>query len=122
MRVAGFGFRSGASLASLQNALAAAGGPEGVAMIATVADKAETQVFKSFSVALGMPIKAISQQAITTAPVTTQSAKSQSLRGTGSLSEAAALAGAGKGATLLAPRCISSDKMATCAIAEGGMR
>lgn len=118
MKVAGFGFRTGASLASLQDALSAAGGAEGLARIATVADKAEASVFKALGDTLGVTIHAVPQDAIAAAPVTTQSVKSQSLRGTGSLSEAAALAAAGPGATLLAVRAISGDKMATCAIAE----
>ena len=41
MIVAGFGFRSGATLAALQDALARAGGPEGVTHLATLAAKAE---------------------------------------------------------------------------------
>ncbi len=119
MKVAGFGFRTGASLASLQQALCAAGDADDVEAIATVLDKAEAPVFLALSKALDLPIKAIAPDVIATAPVTTQSAKSQTLRGTGSLSEAAALSAAGAGATLLAPRAISRDKMATCAIAEG---
>lgn len=120
MKVAGFGFRAGASLASLQDALAAAGGSEGLVCISTVADKAEATVFKALGEALNLPVHAVPHHAIKAAPVTTHSAKSQKLRGTGSLSEAAALAAAGAGATLLATRAISGDKMATCAIAEKG--
>lgn len=120
MKVAGFGFRTGASLASLQDALGAAGGAEGIACIATVADKAKAPVFMALGDHLGVPVHAVTQDAIAAAPVTTRSAKSQELRGTGSLSEAAALAAAGAGATLVTTRAISSDKMATCAIAKKG--
>ncbi|MEO9826432.1 MAG: cobalamin biosynthesis protein [Paracoccaceae bacterium] len=120
MRVAGFGFRAGAELASLIDALAATKAASNVTLIATVTDKAETAVFQALSEATGLAVRAISQEQIEAMPVTTHSAKSQALRGTGSLSEAAALAAAGKDATLITPRAISSDKMATCAIAEGG--
>lgn len=120
MKVAGFGFRTGASLASLQDALVAAGEAEGLVCIATVADKAQSPVFKALSNQMGVPIHEVTQDAIAAAPVTTRSAKSQELRGTGSLSEAAALAAAGTGATLVTTRAISSDKMATCAIAKKG--
>ena len=119
MRVAGFGFRTGASLASLQDALQAAGGARTVTRIATAKDKAEAPVFQALSAALDLPVAAIPQDQIEAATVTTHSAKSQRARRTGSLSEAAALAAAGPGARLIAPRAISSDKMATCAIAEG---
>ncbi|MFP4328377.1 MAG: cobalamin biosynthesis protein, partial [Paracoccaceae bacterium] len=37
---------------------------------------------------------------------------------TGSVAEACALAAAGPGALLLGPRAISSDRMATCALAR----
>lgn len=121
MKIAGFGFRESASLASLQDALAAAGGAADLNAIATAADKAQTPVFKSLSAALGVTITAVPQEAISAAPVKTHSVKSQELRGTGSLCEAAALAAVGTEATLIAPRSVSDDKMATCAIAQRGV-
>lgn len=119
MKVAGFGFRSGASLASLQDALARAGGAAGLTGISTAADKADAEVFKAFAQALETESHAIPAAEIEAAEVATRSAKSQQMRGTGSLSEAAALAAAGPDARLVATRVISADKMATCAIAEG---
>jgi cobalt-precorrin 5A hydrolase len=121
MKVAGFGFRTGASLASLQDALARAGGAQGVTHIATAADKAEADIFQTLAKTLNLPGKAVPTAAIASAAVTTHCDKSQLMRGTGSLSEAAALSAAGAGARLVAPRVISQDKMATCAIAEGGL-
>lgn len=118
MRVAGFGFRASASLASLRDALEKAGGASGLALIATAADKAETPVFREFAKALALPFQAVSQADIEAAQVTTQSAISQRIRSSGSLSEAAALAAVGSPARLVTSRRISSDKMATCAIAE----
>ena len=119
MRVAGFGFRTGASLASLQDALARAGGADGLTQIATAADKADTPVLQALAVAVGLPVVPIAPEQIEAAQTATHSAKSQQMRGTGSLSEAAALSAAGANAMLVAPRVISIDKMATCAIAEG---
>ncbi|CAN0603620.1 unnamed protein product, partial [Ectocarpus sp. 12 AP-2014] len=110
MRVAGFGFRSGASVASLKDALAAAGGADGLNAIATAADKAQTLVFRSFALEMQLPVKFIAPSHIEAAQVTTHSAKSQTVRGTGSLSEAAALTAAGPDANLVAPRVISGDK------------
>jgi cobalt-precorrin 5A hydrolase len=117
MRVAGFGFRRGATEAALREALDRAGGPEGLTALATATDKAAQ--LAALARALGLPLLAIEAEALAAQPVLTQSARVQALRGTGSLAEAAALAGAGPGARLLAPRAQSADKAATAAIAEG---
>ncbi|WP_367113500.1 cobalamin biosynthesis protein [uncultured Sphingomonas sp.] len=49
----------------------------------------------------------------------TRSTVSMDARGVGSVAEAAALAAAGPGARIVVARVISSDRMATCAIAQG---
>ena len=118
MKVAGFGFRADVSVSSLCDALEAAGGTADLRGIATLADKAEHAVFQEFGRKVGLPIEAIAQDRIKAVDVTTHSAKSHRLRGTGSVSEAAALAAAGPGARLSTTRAISADKMATCAIAS----
>ena len=41
MKVAGLGFKKDVTLASLREALLAAGGPEGLAALATISDKAD---------------------------------------------------------------------------------
>ena len=119
MIVAGFGFRSGATLDSLASALAALGEAGDPAVIATAADKAETALFKGFAERLGLPVLPISAKLLQDQATGTQSAPSQAARGTGSVAEAAALAGAGKGAILIAARVVSDDRMATCALASG---
>ncbi|MEM6385033.1 MAG: cobalamin biosynthesis protein [Pseudomonadota bacterium] len=118
MKVAGFGFRRGAKLESLLAALDAAGGPAGLSAIATVTNKAETDVFLALADHLALPIEAVATDALSSVVVATRSEKSNAMYGTGSLSEAAALIAAGPMATLLSPRAISADSMATCAIAE----
>ncbi|KTF70627.1 cobalamin biosynthesis protein [Sphingomonas sp. HT-1] len=112
MIVAGFGYRSGATLESLRAALALAQrGAPGVTHVATVADKLPLVV------GLGLPTIDVAElHAIETA---TRSAASLAARGTGSVAEAAALAAAGPGARLLVSRRISEDRLATCAIAQG---
>ncbi|MGN8000079.1 cobalamin biosynthesis protein [Sphingomonas sp. 22176] len=112
MIVAGFGYRSGATAASLRSALllAQAGAPP-VTHVATLADKAPLLE------ALGLPIIAVEAVAGITTP--TRSAASFAAHGTGSVAEAAALAAAGAGGRLRVSRQISPDRMATCAIAEG---
>ncbi len=112
MIVAGFGYRSGATAASLRSALALAQAEApAVTHVATVADKLpllET---------LGLPTIAVA--GLAAVPTPTRSAASLAARGTGSVAEAAALAAAGPEARLLVRRQISPDRLATCAIAEG---
>ena len=115
MRVAGFGFRSGARVESLLAAFEAAGGVE-VARLATVADKAEGLL--GLAERLGLPVEPVPVGALREQHVTTRSEASTAAWGTGSVAEASALAAAGAGARLLGPRAVSPDGQATCAIAE----
>ena len=117
MIVAGFGFRSGATLPALQDALAKAGGPEGVTHLAVLATKAEG--LAPLAGALGLPVLALEPEALHGVPTPTKSDLVQTLFGTGSVAEAAALAAAGPDARLRGARAVSGDGMATAAIAEG---
>lgn len=116
MIVAGFGFRSGASLAALRDALARAGGPEGVTHLATLSAKAGG--LGPLAQALNLPILALEPEALQGQPTLTRSDRVEALYGTGSVAEAAALAAAGQGARLRGPRAVSADGTATAAIAE----
>ena len=116
MKVAGFGFRKGASVESLAMAFKAAGGTADV--FATVAAKAEAACLTELAAQCGVKIMSVNVDDLPEAKVTTQSEKSTRLFGTGSLSEAAALIAAGPEARLITKRVISPDSMATCAIAE----
>ncbi|MDO5631833.1 MAG: cobalamin biosynthesis protein [Paracoccus sp. (in: a-proteobacteria)] len=111
MIVAGFGFTSAADAASLRGALGAAIAASGLTPThaATVADKAAVLA------ALGLPVIAVTDLP---ADTPTQSPASLRARATGSVAEATALAAAGPGARLVAPRVISPDRRATCAIAR----
>ena len=116
MRVAGLGFRSGASLDALREALARAeaqGGP--VDLIATLPAKAADPALAALATERGLRIAAVAVAGVVTP---TQSPRIQAMHGTGSVAEAAALAAAGPGARVTVPRLSSSDGMATCAIAE----
>jgi cobalt-precorrin 5A hydrolase len=117
MIVAGFGFRSGATLAALEDALARAGGAEGLTHLATLAEKAGA--LAPLGRALGLPVVAVPQAAMESMATPTQSRRVQAEKGVGSVAEAAALAAAGPGAVLRAPRSASADGTATAAIAEG---
>lgn len=116
MIVAGFGFRNGATLAALQDALARAGGAKGVTHLATLAAKADG--LKPLARSLDLPILALAPGALRGMPTPTQSGRVQALYGTGSVAEAVALAAAGPDARLRRPRAVSGDGTATAAIAE----
>lgn len=119
MRVAGLGFRRNATLASLREAFAAAGGAAGVVAVATVSDKANSDALQWLAQELGVPIKAIPGDVLAGIVTPTQSELVREKIGTGSVAEAAALAAAGRHARLVATRVVSRDRSATAAIAEG---
>ena len=118
MIVAGFGFRFGASLASLRCALAQLGAVP-VTHLATVQDKVEA--LAPLAREMGLPLIGIGSELLAATATPTASDISRRARGTGSVAEAAALAAAGRGGCLLHSRRISRDRMATCAIAQGNI-
>ena len=117
MIAAGIGFRAGAGVASLRDALTKAG--SGAQLLCTATDKAGSAAFLALAAELGLPVASISQETLADQPVLTHSARVEALYGTGSLAEAAALAGAGPGARLLGARVTSDDGKATAALAIG---
>lgn len=119
MKVAGLGFRKNVTLASLREALLAAGGAEGLAALATVSDKADAEALKQLALECGVPIKAVTADVLAKVDTPTQSKVIMDKFGTGSIAEAAALAAAGVRARLIATRVVSQDRTATAAIAEG---
>lgn len=119
MKVAGLGFKSDVTLASLREALATAGGPEGLAAFATVSDKADAEALKQLARECGVPIKAVSADRLAGIDTPTRSALVMDKFGVGSVAEATALAAAGPRARLIATRVVSRDRAATAAIAEG---
>lgn len=115
--VAGFGCRADTPLASLEAALRLAAGDRQPALLAAPADR--HALVAPLAARLGLPLLAIEPAMLCAMPTPTRSPVSLARRGVGSVAEAAALAAAGPGARLLQPRCISPDRRATCAIAEG---
>ena len=117
MKVAGLGFREGATIESLRNLLAQVelqGGP--VAALATLPAKTCAPALRALAAERGLSVHAVTVHGVVTP---TQSARIMALHGTGSVAEAAALAGAGTGARLVVARVASEDGMATCALAIG---
>ena len=129
MMVAGFGFRRAATLASLRDALAqalegaqlATTSAHAITLLAVAQDKAGGHCLCALAADLGLPLCAVSLAQLAATLTLTDSAAVRALRGTGSTAEAAALAIAlmlgGPGAKLLHPRSVSTDRLATCAIA-----
>ncbi|APL95136.1 cobalamin biosynthesis protein [Sphingobium indicum] len=117
MIVAGFGFRHGASLASLESALErATGGMIAVDALATLDGK--TQQLAPLARKLALPLIAVGVERLADQPVATRSPASMAAYGAGSVAEATALAALTQKGRLLAPRAFSSDRFASCALAE----
>ena len=126
--VVGFGFRARASVDSLRSALKAAcaatesatGHAPAITALATAADKARHPAIVELADALALPLVAVplaqlaSTAATTSLPVSNHVPERYGAR---SLAGLSALAAAGPGAHLLAPRVVSADQMATAAIA-----
>lgn len=113
MVIAGFGCRAEATAESFRSALAATGmRPDALAVPAD-----RVGVIAPF--AGGIAVHAITVDLLQGIDTPTRSTVSMAARGVGSVAEAVALAAAGPGARIVVARVISSDRMATCAIAQG---
>ncbi len=117
MTVAGFGFRCGAQLASLIDALERIEAEYG-AVDRLAASQSMLPLVQALGCARGMAVASVEDAALPTAATLTHSQHSVQARGTGSVAEAVALLAAGPGAALLGPRLISADRMATVAVAR----
>ena len=112
MRVAGFGFRHNASLASFQAALALTGGADALTTVDT-----KLPGLTALAQATGLPLIPVTHAAIALHK-RPGSNRVKTLYGTGSVAESAALAAAGPGASLTQPRRASPDGQVVIAIAE----
>lgn len=117
MIVAGFGFSTRATVASLRDALDRARGDAAPAALATAADK--VAALAPLATAMDVPVIALPAAALAAQATATTSPRARALRGTGSVAEAAALAALAPGARLIGPRVTSTDRLACCALAEG---
>jgi len=87
--------------------------------LATASDKADAPVLVTLARELGLTIKAIPAEQLAGIETPTRSERIETMRGVGSLAEAAALAAVGRRGRLVSTRIVSRDKTATAAIAEG---
>jgi len=120
MIVAGFGFRGAASHHALLDAFERACATHCADRLATAEGKAGADAMQTAAQHLALPLIAVSDADLTSQTVISRSETSMAQYRTSSVAEAAALAAAGPGARLLAPRAVSGDRMATCALAESG--
>ncbi len=120
MIVAGLGFSSSATIESLRAAYDAAVAGHDISALATASDKEGHPALAAFADALALPLHYVAASDLAGQRTLTCSNRSRATYGTGSVSEASALAAAGPQARLLSPRHISDDRLATCALAIGG--
>ena len=102
---------------SFDAVLATTAGDINVTALATPAEKAPALV--EFATQKGLPLIPVSPEDMQAAETVTQSGRSLVEKNTGSVAEACALAAAGANARLLVTRQISTDRLVTCAIAQG---
>ncbi|WP_249977947.1 cobalamin biosynthesis protein [Vreelandella olivaria] len=117
MKVAGFGFCRGASVASLEQVL-----DQLDAHYGAIERLAVSHSMRPLVEALGqlrnLQVVVVKDTELPSVATLTQSAYSLSTKGTGSVAEAVALLAAGNHAELLGPRIISADRKATVAVAQ----
>lgn len=119
MIVAGLGFSSTATAQSLRDAYDRATKGQTVAALATVADKEGHPALIQFAATTALPLYFVAPADLSGQRTLTCSSRSRATYGTGSVAEASALVAAGTGARLVSPRQISTDRLATCAVATG---
>ena len=120
-KIAGIGFRDGATLAAILDALARAGAAD-ARHLALPARKAGHPLAEALR-ARGHALTWVPDDILAATETLTQSAIARRHYATGSIAEAAALAAARAhfpGARLAGPRALSVDRMATAALALTG--
>ncbi|MDX5979327.1 cobalamin biosynthesis protein [Vreelandella alkaliphila] len=127
LRIAGFGFRSEATLESLIQALDQLidqyGSVYKYGLINRLAAaRSMLPLVEELGRLRNIEVIAVADAELSTVTTLTHSTHSLQARGTGSVAEAVALLAAGPGATLLGPRIISADRQATAALALGFAR
>ena len=116
MIVAGFGFSERATDTSLEEAFAAL--QQRPDLLVTLRHKAVSPVFQAFARRCTLPVDSLEDDQIAGIVTATQSPRIQARFNTGSVAEAAALVGAGAGARLIQTRYVTTDGLATVALAE----
>ncbi|WP_372374030.1 cobalamin biosynthesis protein [Vreelandella venusta] len=116
LRIAGFGFRSEATLESLGQALDQLIDQYGV-IDKLAAAHSMLPLVEELGRLRNIKVIAVADAELSTVATLTHSTHSLQARGTGSVAEAVALLAAGPNARLVGPRIISVDRQATAALA-----
>jgi cobalt-precorrin 5A hydrolase len=122
----GLGFRKAVTTKSFENLfrqvfnLTELPGP--IKALATLDTKALNPALQEFAAAKKVTLIPVSLENLQRQITPTQSPAAQAAYGLGSIAEAAALAAAGDGSSLIFKRLVSNDKMATCAFAKGSFK
>lgn len=127
LRIAGFGFRSEATLESLIQALDQLidqyGSVYKYGLINRLAAaRSMLPLVEELGRLRNIEVIAVADAELSTVATLTHSTHSLQARGTGSVAEAVALIAAGQNARLVGPRIISTDRQATAALALGFAR
>ncbi|ASK18599.1 cobalamin biosynthesis protein [Halomonas sp. N3-2A] len=122
LRIAGFGFRSEATLESLVQALDQLidqyGSVDKYGLINRLAAaRSMLPLVEELGRVRNIEVIAVADAELSTVATLTHSTQSLQARGTGSVAEAVALIAAGPNARLVGPRIISADRQATAALA-----
>ncbi|WP_233437223.1 cobalamin biosynthesis protein [Vreelandella alkaliphila] len=127
LRIAGFGFRSEATLESLVQALDQLIDQYGAVykyglINRLAAARSMLPLVEELGRLRNIEVIAVADAELSTVTTLTHSNQSMQARGTGSVAEAVALIAAGPNARLMGPRIISTDRKATAALALGFAR
>lgn len=117
LKVAGFGYQSQATLASLEQALdqlIERFGP----IDSLAAAESKLPLVQELGRLRQLDVLTVADSDLPNVATLTRSEQSLQARGTGSVAEAVALMAAGSGARLLGPRMVSNDRKATAAVAQ----
>ena len=126
MIFAGVGFRKAVTTKSFENLihqvchLRELPGP--IKALATLDTKALDPALQEFAKAKRVTLIPVTLENLKRQITATQSPAAQAAYGLGSIAEAAALAAAGDGSSLIFKRIVSNDKLATCAFAKGSFK
>ena len=119
--ILGFGFRQSATLMSFEDAFAQLDNGATYHAIAVPEDKVAHPYLQLFAEQRGLAVFGVSQAVIAAMETPTQSHLIKQKRQVGSVAEAAALALLKRPADRVRTRCISQDRKAVCAVAEGAL-
>ena len=116
--IAGIGFKSTVTITSFNELLEKYIKKYSAFTIATSEEKAKNEVFLKFVITNHLKLIRVDEDAVSNIITPTVSDMSKKFKNVGSFCEAVALVGGGSASKIICERKISSDRLATIAIAE----